>query len=162
MNKLFEQWQNRQKQSFKLKFSPKKIKQLKGVAENLHNEVFAEIDCLSCANCCKSIPPKLNRTDISRIAKYLNIKSTDFENQYVKTDEDGDTVISSSPCTFLMPDNSCSIYDVRPKACRQYPHTDNFEFFKHLKLHQQNTQYCPAVFHILDRFKKETQAMIML
>jgi Fe-S-cluster containining protein len=23
-----------------------------------------------------------------------------------------------------MDDNKCSIYEVRPKACREYPHTD--------------------------------------
>ncbi len=31
---------------------------------------------------------------------------------------------SPSPCPFLGDDNYCSVYEARPKACREYPHTD--------------------------------------
>ncbi len=119
-------------------------------AANLHRETFASLDCLTCANCCKTIPPIVNRTDASRIARHLKIAERTFYQQYLRIDEDGDTVMNTSPCPFLMPDNHCRIYDQRPKACRAYPHTDE-NFSKHLDLHLRNTIHCPAVFRIMEK-----------
>lgn len=122
-------------------------------AEKIHKEIFEEIDCLQCANCCKSIPPIVSSRDSKRIAKYLNLKKTDFEETYLIKDEDGDQVINASPCPFLESDNSCRIYSVRPSACRQYPHSGELNFFKHLSLHKRNAKYCPALFEIMVRLK---------
>ncbi len=33
-------------------------------------------------------------------------------------------VLKSSACVFLSNENKCEIYDFRPKACKEYPHTD--------------------------------------
>jgi hypothetical protein len=82
------------------------------------------------------------------------MKPADFEATYLKIDEDGDTVMNASPCPFLQVDNACAIYEVRPRACREYPHTDNQEFSQNLNLHAPNAQYCPAVFHILEEMKR--------
>ena len=131
-------------------------KKVNSVAEEAHENVFARIDCLECANCCTSIPPMVNETDARRISKALGMKVSQFKKEYLTYDDDDDMVMNQSPCPFLGEGNMCSIYDVRPKACRQYPHTDNFEFTKHLKLHSVNVRYCPAVFHIL----KEIDEMI--
>lgn len=156
-----ELWQDRTKKDkiaikkllFRLnKSKNKKINQL---ADQLHEDVFNEIDCLECANCCKSIPPIINDLDLRRAAKFLGMKPTDFQEKYIRIDEDLDMVIKSSPCPFLEEDNSCFIYEGRPRACREYPHTDNYEFLKNLKLHLKNSEYCPAVYHILDRMRQE-------
>jgi uncharacterized protein len=130
-----------------IKINGKKLNQL---ADIIHENVFDQIDCLDCANCCKSIPPIINETDIRRISKYLGLKVTDFKEQYAKYDEDMDMVMNALPCPFLQNDNKCEIYEYRPKACREYPHTGDFEFVKNLKLHAINSEYCPAVFHILE------------
>jgi hypothetical protein len=122
-------------------------------ADSVHDEVFRRIDCLQCANCCKSIPPIVNQTDSRRIANYLQLPESQFYQKYLRKDEDGDTVINQSPCPFLKADNKCRIYEVRPKACREYPHTNNREFVKNIRLHVQNTHYCPAVFHIVEQLK---------
>jgi len=129
----------------------KKNKDLAEQADRVHQEVFEKIDCLDCANCCTSIPPMLVKSDIKRIAKHLGLKEKTFADQYLRMDEDGDMVMNTSPCVFLGEGNKCDIYEVRPKACRQYPHTDGYEFGKNLHLHSQNIQYCPAVFHIIQR-----------
>lgn len=130
-----------------------KDKKLNALADALHEEVFAEIDCLDCANCCTSIPPIINETDLKRAAKFLGMKAGDFREQYVRVDEDLDLVMKTSPCPFLESDHKCSIYEARPKACREYPHTDNYGFLKNSRLHAVNSFYCPAVFHILERMK---------
>jgi len=160
MGNLIEEWQKRKEDANisnkkmlqkVLKLNEKKLNQ---IAEDIHDSVFDKIDCLDCANCCKSIPPILNDTDIKRIAKHLGLKVSKFEEEYIRTDEEYDRVLKKSPCSFLDIDNKCNIYEVRPKACREYPHTNNFEFVKNIRLHNINTKYCPVVFHILDELKK--------
>ena len=160
MNELIEQWAKRRDERnlshSKLcrKLTKEKPQKINLIADDLHERVFNEIDCLSCANCCKSIPPILNENDIRRIAKYLGIKVTDFRQSYVKIDEDSDMVFKQSPCFFLDSQNFCTIYDYRPKACREYPHTGDFKFHQYLKLHPVNSTCCPAVFHMLEEFSK--------
>lgn len=117
----------------------------------LHEEVFEHTDCLQCANCCKTTGPLFTRKDIDRISKHLKIKPAEFEERYLRIDEDNDFVLKSVPCTFLGEDNYCSIYDVRPKACREYPHTDRDKQGQILKLTAKNARICPAVFSILER-----------
>ena len=124
-------------------------------ADQAHEKVFRKLDCLDCANCCSSIPPIINDTDARRIAKHLGMNPGAFMAEYVVFDEDDDMVINSSPCPFLGSDNYCSIYEVRPKACREYPHTDEGTFSRNLRLHQPNAHYCPAVFHILEEMERK-------
>lgn len=78
----------------------------------------------------------------------------EFKTKYIVFDEDGDMVMNETPCPFLGQKNECKIYEIRPKACRKYPHTDHDEFSKHYDLHLANVNYCPAVFHILERMQK--------
>ncbi len=160
MSKPIEEWRKKkgevrkQNKQFLKRLGRKKGKQLDALAENVHDEVFSEVDCLQCANCCTSIPPIVNQTDAKRIAKHLGMKLSKFQDEYLTIDEDGDMVMRTTPCVFLQEDNYCLIYEYRPKACREYPHTNNLEFSKHLKLHEKNARYCPGVFHILERLKK--------
>jgi Fe-S-cluster containining protein len=119
-----------------------------------HEEVFLELDCLSCANCCKTTSPIFYQTDIERAAKFLRMKPGDFIEKYLRIDEDKDYVLKSSPCTFLDSENYCSIYDSRPKACREYPHTDRKKMVQITELTYKNTLVCPAVLEIVERIKK--------
>ncbi len=132
------------------KVKPKVLDQL---IHPLHEEVFECTDCLKCANCCTTTGPLFTDKDISRIAKYLRIKPSEFVTQYLRIDEDRDYVLQSVPCTFLGTDNYCSIYDVRPKACREYPHTDRIKQHQLLKLTEKNVEVCPAVFDIIEKLK---------
>lgn len=121
-------------------------KNLDYLTEDAHDEVFQEIDCLSCANCCTTTGPLYTEKDIERIAKHLKMKSSDFEAKFLRTDEDGDKVLQNLPCYFLNTDNTCSIYDVRPKACREYPHTDRKKIYQINHLMLKNTVICPAAY----------------
>lgn len=121
----------------------------------LHHEVFEEIDCLSCANCCKTLGPRILDKDIQRASKHLKMKEVKFIEEYLKIDEDGDYVFKTMPCPFLLPDHYCMIYEARPKACREYPHTDRPKFLQIAKLSVKNTETCPAVYQVLERLRKE-------
>ena len=119
-----------------------------------HEEVFADLDCLTCANCCKTTSPIFYETDIDRAARFLRIKPGDFIEKYLRVDEDKDYVLKSSPCAFLDDDNYCSIYEARPKACREYPHTDRKKMVQIMDLTYKNTLVCPAVLKMLEHLKK--------
>jgi uncharacterized protein len=119
-----------------------------------HENVFEEMDCLTCANCCKTTSPIFYQTDIERVAKAVRMKPGDFIEKYLRIDEDKDYVLTSSPCPFLGADNYCSVYEARPKACREYPHTNRKKMVQILDLTHKNTQVCPAVFEIVERLKK--------
>jgi Fe-S-cluster containining protein len=116
-----------------------------------HGQVFQQLDCLDCANCCKSIPPIITQEDASRIAARLEMNPGLFMAEYVVFDEDDDMVINSSPCPFLEEDNRCRIYEDRPEACRKYPHTDGAQLVEHFDLLEANVQYCPATYWIVER-----------
>lgn len=133
----------------------KRLRELDDTIHALHEEVFEEIDCLACANCCRSLGPRLTDRDIERIAAALRIKQQEVIARYLRIDEDKDYVFKEMPCPFLCSDNYCSIYENRPKACREYPHTDRKKFFQIHALTIRNAQTCPAVFEILERLKEE-------
>ncbi len=119
----------------------------------VHDEVFAEVDCLKCANCCKTTSPIFYETDIDRLSRALRVKPGEFVGKYLRTDEDGDYVLKSSPCPFLDDDNYCRVYESRPKACREYPHTDRKKVAQIADLTLRNTMVCPAVFEMVERLK---------
>ncbi len=120
----------------------------------LHEAVFDQINCLDCANCCRSLGPRITDTDVRRIAASLRIRPSGFVEQYLVVDEEGDYVFRSMPCPFLGGDNYCSIYDVRPRACHEYPHTDRRRVYQLMALMLKNSAVCPAVFEILERLRK--------
>ena len=120
----------------------------------LHDEVFSCTDCLKCANCCNTTGPLFTDKDISRIANHLRIKPSVFVGKHLRLDEDKDYVLKSVPCTFLGSDNRCSIYEVRPKACREFPHTNRIRQSQLLKLTEKNVEVCPAVSQIIEKIKK--------
>ncbi|MCC5919019.1 MAG: YkgJ family cysteine cluster protein [Cryomorphaceae bacterium] len=120
-------------------------------------EVFADFDCLSCANCCKTTGPLFTGNDIDRIAKHLRLKPGAFTQKYLRIDEDNDYVLQTLPCPFLLNDNRCSIYEVRPKACRAYPHTHQKRQHQILNLTQKNVAICPAAEKIVQRVYQNLQ-----
>jgi Fe-S-cluster containining protein len=125
-------------------------KALDAQAAAAHEEAFRRIDCLDCGNCCSTIPPIVNAADAKRLARFLRMPEGEFHECYLTRDEDGDTVMNASPCPFLAEDKHCLVYEVRPKACRAYPHTDE-AFSKHLDLHARNLPVCPATWFVVEQ-----------
>jgi Fe-S-cluster containining protein len=153
--------QHKEQVKFKRKENEQFFKRLKKVKPKvldklvhpLHDEVFECTDCLECANCCTTTGPLFTDKDIARIAKHLRIKPSEFVAKYLRIDEERDYVLQSVPCIFLGKDNYCTIYDVRPKACKEFPHTDRIKQNQLLNLTEKNIEVCPAVFSIIEKIK---------
>ncbi len=122
-----------------------------------HENAFKKIDCLSCANCCKTTSPIFRDVDIKRISKRLRLSEKEFIAQNLKIDEDKDYVLKSSPCLFLANDNTCDIYEDRPLACREYPHTNRKNMYQIMDLTLLNSIICPAVSLIVQKMNASTE-----
>lgn len=145
---------HKENKTFFDKLRKKPPRNLDEVMHNLHEEEFAKTDCLQCANCCKTTGPLFTNPDIERIAKFLKLKPQGFIQRYLRMDEDHDYVLQSVPCPFLGSDNYCSIYAVRPKACREFPHTNRKKFHQIAHLTLNNVAICPAAFRIVEEMKR--------
>lgn len=139
---------------FFTKLKKKPPKHLDTLMAELHEAEFERTDCLTCANCCKTTGPLFTPKDVTRIAKHFRMKEQAFIETYLRVDEDNDYVLQKVPCTFLGADNYCSIYEVRPKACREFPHTDRKKFQQISNLTLKNVAICPAAFNIVEEMKK--------
>ncbi len=143
--KKYAQWLKRADKNKVLKALP-----------DLHEEAFEQIDCLTCANCCKNYSPRFKMPDIKRISKHLGFKETAFIDRYLSLDSDGDYVAKSAPCPFLGTDNFCTIYDKRPSDCQRFPYTDEDVFLKRPLITLKNTSFCPAAFYVIEKLIKVT------
>lgn len=131
-----------------------KNKVLKALPQ-LHDDAFAKINCLECANCCKNYSPRFKTPDIKRISKVMKMKEGDFIETYLRLDEEGDYVANRKPCPFLGSDNYCTIYEDRPSDCVRFPYTDEDVIIKRQALTIKNSTFCPIVFYVLEGLVKD-------
>ena len=136
------------------KLKRKPPKDLDMIMQELHEAEFERTDCLQCANCCKTTGPLFTDKDVVRIAKHFRMKPSHFIESYLRIDEENDYILQNVPCAFLGEDNYCNIYEVRPKACREFPHTDRKKFHQISNLTMKNLAICPAAFNIVEEMKK--------
>lgn len=119
----------------------------------LEKEVWLQTDCLSCANCCKTMTPTFNKQDLKRISAYFGQTVEEFQQKWLRREKGGDRdwMNKKEPCQFLnLQDNKCSIYEVRPADCAGFPHlTRKFSDFVHV--HKQNVEYCPASYKLVEK-----------
>ena len=137
------------------KLRKKPPRNLDYLMEDAHAAEFKKTDCLTCANCCKTTGPLFTTTDIEKISKSFKQKPQQFIDQFLQIDEDKDYVLRAVPCVFLADDNSCNIYEIRPKACREFPHTDRKKFYQIADITLKNLPICPAAFNIVEAIKKK-------
>ncbi|MCE8425550.1 MAG: YkgJ family cysteine cluster protein [Candidatus Methanoperedens sp.] len=125
------------------------------IVHELYQKVSSEIDCRTCANCCKEVQPVLDQEDIERFVKCSGISVAQFKDRYLVKDEGPEKfVFNKKPCPFLK-DNLCSHYDFRPKDCRSYPHIHKRGFIFRLVNVIENSSICPIVFNVYESLKDE-------
>lgn len=144
-----------------LKFHDMSDDELDDLVQQLNESVEEAIDCTKCGNCCRHIAPVLVEDDIKKISAHLNISEEEFARTYLRTNDDNETVIKKLPCPFL-DQKKCSIYEVRPKTCKSYPHLQKPHFRSRLLEVVQNCSLCPIVFNVYEELKSTIRSDDML
>jgi uncharacterized protein len=133
---------------------------LDGIIKAADQGVWKELDCLDCANCCKTMSPTYTGADIERIARHLNMTSREFQRKWLYKDSNGDWLNVQLPCQFLdLDSNKCSIYDVRPKDCAGFPHHTKKRMVDYMHVYKQNIEYCPATYRIVKKMMEEMEVV---
>lgn len=125
---------------------------LDAYAAQLDSEVWAETNCLTCANCCRTMSPVFTNQDIKRIATHFRMSAAVFKEKWLYKNEKGEWMNRLQPCPFLhLPTNKCSIYAIRPADCASFPHLTKKRLVDYLHVHKQNIEYCPATFKLVEK-----------
>ncbi len=125
--------------------------------QKLDKEVWAETDCLACANCCKTMTPTFTNKDIKRIAAHFKVTPEAFKEKWLyKERSTGDWMNTRQPCQFLnLKDNKCSIYEIRPEDCSGFPHHHKKVFTDWVHVYKQNVEYCPATYKLVEKMMEQ-------
>jgi Fe-S-cluster containining protein len=117
--------------------------------------VWQQIDCLKCANCCKTLEVVVDSNDIKRLSRRLRISQLVFQQKYIGLIENGVKYLKSQPCVFLGLDNRCSVYEDRPKACKDFPYLLNKGFRSRSLTMLAKLEVCPIVFNVWQQLKNK-------
>jgi len=127
-------------------------RRLKRIAQ----DVEERIDCTACANCCRVATVKLIDRDIEKLARRLGLSLKQFLAEYTREDEDEGRVLirNEGGCVFL-DGNLCSVYDVRPQTCVNFPHLIRGAGSLVSRLWEMPDRacYCPIVYNTLEAWK---------
>ena len=139
----------------RVKCSDLSIEEMDAIVHRLYRTISEQIDCRRCANCCKVVSPLLQPDECNRLAEHLCVPTKQFIRDYlVEAKDDDGYLFKPGDCPFLK-DDSCSIYDIRPKDCRSYPHLHKDEFVFRVTQAFSNTYVCPIVYNVFEALKKE-------
>jgi uncharacterized protein len=138
---------------FLTRLEKKPVRGLQSLIVQAEKEVWAQTDCLSCANCCKTMTPTYTPSDLKRISRHFGLTVTDFKKKWLVQERGGDRdwINRSTPCQFLdTQTNKCSIYAIRPQDCSGFPHLGK-KFADYAHVHKQNVDSCPATFFLVEK-----------
>lgn len=131
-----------------------------GLVKEVEKEVWKEINCLSCANCCKVMTPTYTTEDIKRISKHLGMTVVAFKKKWLQYEKKSRNWVNKSlPCQFLdLKTNKCKIYEVRPADCAGFPHLAKTPFKDYFYIHNQNIEFCPASYLMIEKLRKRAKS----
>jgi len=140
------------------KHPPKNLDQLTAVTSK---EVWKEVNCITCANCCKNMTPTYTAQDMRRISGHLGITVREFKDKWLyKERGTGDWMNRNTPCQFLDLDtNLCTIYEVRPLDCAGFPHLPRKKMVEFMHVHKQNVEYCPATYRMVEKMMEKLKSV---
>ena len=121
-------------------------------------EVEDQIDCTTCANCCRVATTTLAGRDAEKLARFLGIPLTRFFKDYAEESVEEGVILKrdANGCVFLS-GNECTVYEARPTTCENFPHLVRGTGSIPSRMWQfiDRACYCPIVFNTLEAFKKE-------
>jgi Fe-S-cluster containining protein len=106
--------------------------------------------------------PTYTTADIKRISAHLGMRPKDFKEKWLyREKKNNDWMNRSQPCQFLdLTTNMCSIYEVRPADCADFPHFHRRPATDYFYIHKQNIQYCPATMLLIENLKERMPSQL--
>lgn len=157
LRKLKQRLKKRRKSFLRLlnRIDKKPPRNIQSIALKASSKVWEEVDCLSCANCCKVMTPTYTYSDLKRIAGHLEMPVDEMKKKWLKKERGtGDWINKTTPCQFLdLKTNFCGIYEVRPADCAGFPHLNKRKMIDYIHVHKQNIDECPATFRMVERME---------
>ena len=129
-------------------------RRLKRIAQDIEEQ----IDCTACANCCRVATVKIIDRDVEKLAKRLGVEPNHFLAEYTREDaEEGRVLIRNEGGCVFLEGNLCSVYDVRPQTCVNFPHLIRGAGSLVSRLWEMPDRacYCPIVYNTLEAWKTE-------
>ena len=138
-----------------LKWCGTPSEEIDSIVHRLYQEVSSQIDCRTCANCCREVQPVLYQEDIERFSIGLGTSAARFRDQYLAREKGSEGyTFNEMPCPFLK-DNLCIHYAHRPGNCVSYPHLHKKDLIFRLMNVIGNCSICPIVFSVYESLKSE-------
>ncbi len=121
------------------------------------SEVEAQVDCTSCAACCRETRVQVSTEEVARIAGFLKIRPAEAARMYTEPDPADHTRMLTQPagaCVFL-DRNLCMIYEVRPDACHRFPYLTTEESCLGSRLESiwRRAWFCPIIYNTIEEWK---------
>lgn len=121
----------------------------------VNDEITPQIDCTQCGNCCRSLMINVDEPDAARLSTHLQLEKEDFYTRYIERSSQGSlAVMNAIPCHFLH-ENKCTVYEARPKECREFPGLHHPGFTKRLFTIFMHYGRCPIIYNVVERLKEE-------
>lgn len=121
----------------------------------LHKELFNQINCKDCLNCCRKLTPTFHVKELDQIAKEAGMETeellalcdrTDYEEYQLREDIE--------VCPFLT-ESGCEVEVCKPATCRDFPYTSQDNRLESLLGMLSFVRVCPVVYEIFEELKKE-------
>ncbi len=126
------------------------VKDVKAITE----ETWKEISCVDCGHCCMEMTPTWKKTEIKRVATHFNMTAKAYYDKYLYTEKKtGDIMNNSTPCQhFDKRKGLCTIYEIRPHDCAEFPHFHRKDFVDQVKdVYIENMNRCPATLVMVEK-----------
>jgi len=118
------------------------------------DETWKEISCVACGHCCMEMTPTWKKSEIKRVAAHVGMTSAQYYEKYLYTEEmTGDIMNDSTPCQhFDKKKGLCTIYEIRPADCAEFPHFHRKDFADQVEeVFLPNMVRCPATLVMVEK-----------
>jgi uncharacterized protein len=124
------------------------------MVQTIAAKVTTQIDCTTCANCCKTLHPDLQPQEVDSLATHLTITTTEFKNNYTNAANatSSNCHFKNKPCAFLSNDK-CTVYNLRPLSCADFPNLHKTNFKYRYKRIMDFYNMCPIIYNTIEQLK---------
>jgi Fe-S-cluster containining protein len=127
--------------------------------QSLAAQIQPQIDCTTCANCCRCGVVEVHRGDVEALARHVGVSFEEATRAYTRLDPEnpGTRVLKNthSGCVFVR-GNLCAVYPARPKACRDFPHLSfgTHSLGSRISSLARWIPICPIVYNAFESYKR--------